>query len=71
MENIKKILLIQTAFFGDIILTIPLINNIKKIFPDKKLIVLTTPVGKAILEDQKSIDEIIEIILRINFINFS
>ena len=59
MNNVKNILLVQTAFFGDIVLTIPLINNIKQLFPDKKLIVLTTPVGKALLEEQSNIDEII------------
>lgn len=59
MENDKKILIVQTAFLGDIVLTIPLINNIKTIFPDRKIFVLTTPVGKEILEGQKSIDEIL------------
>ncbi|MFC1566420.1 lipopolysaccharide heptosyltransferase II [bacterium] len=51
MEHVKKILLIQTAFLGDIILTIPLIKNLKKIFPDKELTVLTTPVGEKVLKN--------------------
>ncbi len=59
ISNIKKILIIQTAFLGDTVLTIPLFNNLRQLFPDKKIYVLTTPVGKTILEEQKSIDEII------------
>ncbi|MDR0676240.1 MAG: lipopolysaccharide heptosyltransferase II [Elusimicrobiota bacterium] len=59
MNQINKILVIQTAFLGDIVLTMPLINNIKSLFPNKKLVVLTTPTGKEILAGQINIDEII------------
>ncbi|MFH1715689.1 MAG: lipopolysaccharide heptosyltransferase II [Elusimicrobiota bacterium] len=59
-ENIKNILIIQTAFLGDIVLTIPLINTIKKNYPQARLTILTTPIGKKILEGQYSIDHIIE-----------
>ncbi|MCP4482001.1 MAG: lipopolysaccharide heptosyltransferase II [bacterium] len=59
IKKIKKILLIQTAFLGDIILTIPLINNLRNFFPDKEITILTTPLGKTLLEEQKNIDQII------------
>ena len=32
--QVKKILIIQTAFLGDVILTIPLIQEIKVKYPD-------------------------------------
>ncbi len=58
-ENIKKILIIQTAFLGDIVLTIPLINNVKKMFFSSKIYVLTTPIGQKILKYQKVVDNIL------------
>lgn len=59
MENIKKILVIQTAFLGDIVLSIPLINNIKNVFKNSKIYVLTTPIGYEILKYQKTIENIL------------
>lgn len=55
----NKILVIQTAFLGDVILTTPLIINIKKRFPQSRLTVLTTPQGKQVLEGIDEVDEII------------
>ncbi len=39
----KKILLIQTAFLGDCVLTLPLLKNIRDIFPQAEITVLTRP----------------------------
>jgi len=55
----KNILIIQTAFLGDVILTTPLIINTKKRFPKSRLTVLTTPQGSQVLEGIDEIDEII------------
>ncbi|MBE9535673.1 MAG: lipopolysaccharide heptosyltransferase II [Proteobacteria bacterium] len=55
----KNILIIQTAFLGDIILTTPLIINTKKRFPESRVTVLTTPQGSQILEGTDEIDDII------------
>jgi heptosyltransferase-2 len=55
----RRILIIQTAFLGDIVLTIPLLKALKKYKPDIELFFLTTPVGKSLLEDQHIIDKII------------
>ena len=55
----KNILIIQTAFLGDVILTTPLIINTKKRFPESRITVLTTPQGSQILEGIHEIDEII------------
>ncbi len=47
-QDQPKLLLIQTAFLGDIILTTPVIRAIRQRFPDSHLTVLTIP-GTAIL----------------------
>lgn len=59
MTKYKKILLIQTAFPGDIVLTTPLIHSLKKLFPESCLTVLTTPQGAQLLKDSKSIDSLL------------
>ncbi len=59
MEKIKRILIIQTAFLGDVVLTIPLIMAVKKAFPDSYLSVMVIPAVKEILENNPAINEII------------
>lgn len=51
-----KILLVQTAFLGDVVLTTPLIAALKKAFPESSLTVLTTPGGKELLDGMPQID---------------
>ncbi|MDI6751785.1 MAG: glycosyltransferase family 9 protein [bacterium] len=55
----KKILVIQTAFLGDIILTTPLLKNLKERFPDAKIFFLTTPQGAEILSENPCICQFI------------
>ncbi len=59
MEKLKSILIIQTAFLGDVVLTIPLIMATKKAFPDAYLSVMVIPAVKEILENNPDLDEII------------
>jgi heptosyltransferase II len=59
MEKFKRILIIQTAFLGDVVLTIPLIMATKKAFPDAYLSVMVIPKGKDILQNNPDIDELI------------
>jgi len=54
-----KILVVQTAYLGDIILTTPLLSALKVIFPKSHLTLLTIPVGKSALRGLKELDEII------------
>jgi len=49
----------QTAFLGDVVLTIPLIMATKKAFPDAYLSVMVIPSVKEVLENNPDIDEII------------
>ncbi|MGL5982348.1 MAG: glycosyltransferase family 9 protein [Cetobacterium sp.] len=55
-----KILIIHTAFIGDIVLSTPLLKRIKEIYPDSKITYVTTPVGASILRNNQHLNEIIE-----------
>jgi heptosyltransferase II len=61
--NVKKqvsmrILLVQTAFLGDVILTTPLISAIKAYLPQSELSIVVKSEAKAILKDNPDIKEI-------------
>jgi len=58
-EEIKEILVIRTAYIGDVIMTIPIIKPLKEGFTDAKLSFLTAERAKYILENNPYIDEII------------
>jgi len=55
----EKILVVQTSFLGDTVLTLPLLSEIKRRFPRSKLSLLCTPLGRQLLLDHPVIDEII------------
>src|SRR2546426_9374254 len=55
----EKILVVQTSFLGDTVLTTPLLFELKRHFPLAELAVLCTPQAKGLLEDNSDIDEII------------
>ncbi len=54
-----KILVVQTAFPGDIVLTTPLLSGIKRIFPGGRLSLLTTPQGCELLKGSGEVDTLI------------
>jgi heptosyltransferase II len=54
-----KILVIQTAFIGDLILTLPMIQTIKKNIPSAKIDVLCIPYTKSILDNNPYINNVI------------
>lgn len=57
----KKILIIHTAFIGDIILSTPLIKKIKAKYKEEgcQITYVTTPVGATILKNNPDLEEII------------
>lgn len=55
----EKILVIQTAFLGDAILTLPMIQKLKEKFYDSSLAVLCIPATKEIFENSFFVDEVI------------
>lgn len=57
--DFESIAVIQTAFLGDVALSLPLIQEIKNIKPEIKIFFLTTPLGAELSTCIKSIDEVI------------
>ncbi|MEW6097384.1 MAG: lipopolysaccharide heptosyltransferase II [bacterium] len=55
----NKILVIQTAFIGDVILATPILETVAHEFKDAQLSVVVTPQGKEILDGNPNINEII------------
>src|SRR5690348_17527953 len=55
----ENVLLMQTSFLGDTVLTLPLIDEIKRQFPVKKLTLLCQPASRELFQDHPGIDEII------------
>ncbi len=55
----KNIVVWQTAFLGDLILTTPLFHSIKNIFPNAKLSVIAKPFGKEVLKNNPYVDNLI------------
>jgi len=59
MTTPERILVIQTAFIGDVILTLPLIQALRAALPRSRIAVVTTPRTAGVLENHPAIDEVI------------
>jgi len=57
--NWDNVLILQTSFLGDTVLTLPLISAVRKNFPVRRLSLLCQPVSRELLQDHPDIDEII------------
>ncbi len=55
----KSILLVQTSFLGDNILSTPVIRQLRQVYPEARLALLTTPAARPIYARNTLIDEII------------
>ena len=55
----KKILIIQTAFIGDVILATPLIEKLYDFFPDAKIDFLLRKGNESLFTDHPKINEVI------------
>lgn len=55
-----KILIIHTAFIGDIVLSTPLIKKLRDTYPKAEITYLTTPIGASILRNNPYLTHIIE-----------
>jgi heptosyltransferase-2 len=55
----QKILIIQTAFIGDVILATPLIGNLKTQFPDAKIDFLVKNGNQSLLRNDPNLNEIL------------
>jgi heptosyltransferase-2 len=57
--NPEKIVIVQTAFLGDVILTTPLIKAVRKKYPRSKIFFLLIPQTKELLQNIPYLDEIV------------
>lgn len=58
-ETIKSILVIRTAYIGDVVMTLPILKPLKERFPEAKLFFLTSSSAKDILINNPYLDEVI------------
>ena len=56
----QRILVIQTAFIGDVILATPVISELKRLFPSSKIDVLVKKGNGSLLEHDPSIQNVLE-----------
>lgn len=61
VRNARKVLLIQTAFLGDVILTTPMITAFKRFFPGAQLSVLVTPAAAPLLANHPDVTRVLVI----------
>ena len=54
-----NILIIHTAFIGDIVLSTALVSKVKEKYPDSDIYYLTIPLGKEVLKNNPKIKEVI------------
>ena len=59
LENFKKILIVNTAYIGDVVLVTPLIRETKRMFPSAKVDVLVIPETKGVLLNNPHIRKIV------------
>jgi len=54
-----RILVVQTAFLGDVVLTLPLIDALRQCFPQSQIDVVTVPAHAPLLQGQPGVDTVI------------
>ena len=59
MKPFKNILVVQTAFIGDVILTLPLVQACRKLFPDAGVDILVIPAARDLCSTHPDIREIL------------
>ena len=59
LKDIEKIGVIMFGLLGDVILRTPVIRALKELYPDAKIVALVDPIGKAVLEHNPDVDEVL------------
>jgi len=54
-----QILVVQTAFLGDVVMTTPLLRELRRVHPDSRLTVLTTRTGREALSNFPHVDRLL------------
>ena len=53
----SRILIVQTAFLGDVVLTTPLLRELRRVRPNASLCLLTTATGRSVLNGLPCVDQ--------------
>jgi ADP-heptose:LPS heptosyltransferase len=59
LENIRDILVIRTAYIGDVIMTLPILKPLKERFPGTRITFLTASSAQDILRNNPYVDEVL------------
>ncbi|MFB3895973.1 MAG: glycosyltransferase family 9 protein [bacterium] len=57
--NLKKILIVRSAYIGDVVMTLPVLNPIRAAFPNAEISFLTSNSAAPILANHPAVDKII------------
>lgn len=58
-EGIKTILVIRTAYIGDVVMTLPILKPLRELYPRARISFLTAPGAVDVLKNNPYVDEII------------
>ena len=59
MTSAQTIYIVQTAFLGDVVLTLPLCAALRDLFPGARIIFITTPLAAEFLRGLSVVDEVV------------
>lgn len=59
MKEFKRILIIRTDRMGDVILSVPVISNLRRVFPESYIAFMCRPYTRALLEGNPDLNEVI------------
>ena len=58
-DNYRNILIVRTDRIGDVVLTTPAIEALRKAFPQARISILVTPVTRELVEGNPYLDEVL------------
>lgn len=67
MDNPKKILIIQLRQLGDVLMTTPLVRQMRKLYPNAQIHFLTEQLGANVYSSHKNVDHVITIPRKLGF----
>ncbi len=59
MKPFKRILIIRTDRMGDVVLSVPVISNLRRAYPDSYIAFMCRPYTRGLLEDNPEVNEVI------------
>lgn len=59
LTDIKEILVIRTAYIGDVVMTLPILKPLRELYPEARITFLTSSYAQEILENNPYVDEVL------------